>query len=157
MHMRNAIKLVGLVSMLALSACGDKGDDLGPFLGTWQPTSGTLTAVCQGYTYTASLSDNVIWRPGVSSDLVQTVPGNSCAFMADVKGSTALGLPGQNCTSSDGTGGQQTIAFTGYTFVISPDGHTATENASGSVTFFADGATVPCSLNETGSYQKIGS
>lgn len=154
--MRNAIKIVGLLSALALSACGgDKGEDVGMFIGTWQPTSGTMTEVCQGATYTDSLT-NVTWSAGVSSDLVQPVANGVCALMADVRGATATGVPGQSCSASNGSGGTVMMTFGGYTFVVSPDGRTATENASGNITYFSGGETLPCTFNETGSYQKIG-
>jgi len=151
--MRNAMKMFGLLSALVLSACGgDKGEDLGQFIGTWQPISGMLTANCQGYTATASLS-NVTWSMGVSSDLVQSTAGSTCAMMADVNGATASGVPGQTCTSPDGS---ETTTVAGYTFVVGPDGRTATENGSGSITVFSGGVAIPCTFNETGSYQKIG-
>jgi hypothetical protein len=154
MQMRNAIKMVGLALTLALSACGgDNGEDLGRFVGTWQPTSGTLNLVCQGQLYTDSVTSNLTWRTGVSSDLVQTADGSPCAITADVNGATATGVPGQACAAP---GGQQTTTFAAYTFVVSPDGRTAAENTSGSITFFSQGASVACTFNETASYQKIG-
>jgi hypothetical protein len=76
--------------------------------------------------------------------------------MADVTNATASGIPGQTCSQSDGTGATSTLAFTGYTFVVATDGHTATENASGSVTLVVSGASLVCSISETGSYEKIG-
>jgi hypothetical protein len=157
MHMRNAIKMVGLVSALALSACGgDKGDDLNQFVGTWQATSGTATVVCQGYTYTPAVTGTVVWSAGVSSDLVQTDSSGTCSLTADVRGYTALGAPGKSCTAPDGAGGIQTTTYASYTFVVSPDGHTGSENSSGQITFVDQGASVVCTFNETGSYQKIG-
>lgn len=151
--MRNAITMVGLLLGITLSACGgDKGDDLATFIGTWQPTAGAVTEICQGYTYTNSLS-NLTWTAGVSSDLVQT--DGSCALLANVSGATATGIPGQSCSGA-ASGGTATLTFGGYTFVVSPDGHTATENASGNITYVVDGATIPCTLNETGSFHKIG-
>jgi hypothetical protein len=151
--MRNAMKMFGLLSALALSACGgDKGEDLGQFLGTWQPISGAMTMTCQGYAYTFSLG-NVTWNMGVSSDLLQSAMGNTCAIMADVNGATASGVSGQTCSSPDGS---ETMTIAGYTFVVAPDGRTGTENASGGITLFDGGAAIPCTFNETGSYQKIG-
>ena len=154
--MRNAIKMVGLVSVLALSACdGDKDEDLGRFVGTWQATSGMLTAVCDGYTFTSALSGNIVWGEGIGSDLLQTDQGGTCSMMADVRGLTASGVPGKSCTGPDGAGGVQTVTYSTYTFVLSPDGHTATENASGQVTFVDQGVSLVCTFNGTGSYQKI--
>lgn len=150
--MRNAIKMLGLVSALVLSACGgDKGDDLGRFIGTWQPTSGTVTEVCPGYTFNATLTSTT-WRAGLSSDLVSTDALGACSLTADVAGSTASGTPGTSCANADGT---FRATFNSYTFVVSPDGHTASENASGTMVYVDGGATIPCSFNETGSYQKI--
>ena len=155
--MRNAIKMVGLLSALALSACGgDKGDDLNQFVGTWQATSGTWTIVCQGYTYTGSVTGTFIWSAGIGSDLVQTDSSGSCSLMADVRGFTASGTPGKSCTQPDDSGGVRTTTYSTYTFVVSPDGHTGAENSSGQMTFAAQGASVVCTFNETGSYQKIG-
>ncbi len=155
--MRNAIKMVGLVSALALSACGgDKGDDLGRFVGTWQATAGTGTTVCPGYAPSTSvLTGNAVFREGLSSDLVVSTAIISCPVLADVTNATASGTPGQNCITSDGAGGTSTLTFTSYTFVVSPDGHTASENSSGQFTVVDQGVSVVCSFNETGSYQKI--
>ncbi|HXU02469.1 MAG TPA: hypothetical protein VN903_16005 [Polyangia bacterium] len=157
--MRNAIKMFGLVSVLALSACGGSGDRngeaFGRFVGTWQETSGTTTEVCPGYpasTYQATGS--MTWNRGVSSDLVTIDPSLGCPIMADVSGATATGVSAPCTFAIDG--GSATVTWTAYTFVISPDGHTATENASGSFTYVVDGATIPCTFNGTGSYQKIG-
>ena len=48
--MRHTIKMLGLVFVLAISACGgERGDNLGRFVGTWRPTSGTATTICPGY------------------------------------------------------------------------------------------------------------
>ena len=155
--MRYAIKMVGLVLALALSACGgDAGDGVERFVGTWKSTSGSGTTVCPGYApFTTAASGTAVWSAGISSDLVMTNPGDGCVTLADVSGSTAIGLPGQTCTAPDGAGGVSTVALTGYTFSISPDGHTATENASGTVTFVSEGITVVCSASGTMSYQKI--
>jgi hypothetical protein len=156
MQMRNAIKTVGVVLALTLSACGgDKGDDLGRFVGTWRPTAGTITTVCPGYTpSTDPVTEGIAWSPGVSSDLVASDAG--CAIMANVAGSTATGAPGLACSGAVGDGVVATLTLTSYTFVVSPDGHTATENESGGISYVADGATLPCTFNETASYQKIG-
>lgn len=152
--MRNAIKMLGLVSALVLSACGgDKGDDLGRFVGTWQATSGTITQICAGYTFTDTITTSETWQTGLTSDLVSTDAIEGCAVEADVNGSTASGTPGKTCASPDGA---MTVTIHSYAFVISPDGRTATENASGNIAYIESGATIPCSFNVTAAYQKIG-
>lgn len=156
--MRHTIKILSLVSVLALSACDDGGEAkaYGRFVGTWRTTSGTSTTACPGYApSTESFAGTLTWSPGVGSDLVMTDPASSCVTLADVAGSTATGLPGQTCSGSDGAGVVYTVSLTGYTFVISPDGHTATENASGALSIVVEGATVVCSINSTGAYQKV--
>src|SRR3954469_15036647 len=155
--MRRAIKMLGLASVLSLSACGGEGGErFERFLGTWRVNAGTVTTACPGYpSNTGALTGSASWSAGISSDLVSMNALTPCSLMADVTGSTASGLPGQNCTDSDGVGGTATSTFAGYTFVLSPDGHTATENSSGQITFVDQGVTLLCSFNETGSYQKI--
>jgi hypothetical protein len=158
MHMRHAIKMFGLVLVLALSACdGDEADRLGLFVGTWQATAGTVTTICPGYApFTEPLTGNAVWSRGVTSDLLSTPALVLCPLLANVTASTAAAIPGQTCTQSDGAGGAATVAYAGYTFVVSPDNRTAREDASGQVTYTAEGAIVVCSFNATGSYQKIG-
>ena len=155
--MRNAIKMLGLVSLLALSACGgESGNRFNRFVGTWNATAGTITEVCPATgTYTDSVTGNVVWSSGVSSDLVSTSESVPCPLMANVSGSTASGVANQICTAPDGTGVTSTVTIASYTFVVSPDGHTATENASGQATYVVQGATIACTFNESGSYQKI--
>jgi len=156
--MRYAITVFGLVSVLALSACDGDGEsrDYGRFVGTWRATSGTITTICPGYAPTTEpFTGTLTWSAGVSSDLVMA-DASGCVTQADVAGATATGLPGQTCSSSDGAGGVYTASLTGYTFVVSPDGHTATENSSGTLTFVGQGISVVCSVNTAGAYQKIG-
>ena len=154
--MRHTIKILALVLGLGLSACEEPENPSGKFVGTWRATSGTVTTLCPGYeAITDPLNGSLTWAVGVSSDLVGTDPGSACPTLADVNGGTATGLPGQTCSGSDGAGGVYTVSVTSYTFVVSPDGRTATENQSGTLMAVLDGATVVCSVNASGSYQKI--
>ena len=125
-------------------------------MGTWRPVSGTVTTSCPGYAVdTSPITENLIWSPGVGADLIAT-DSTSCSLMANVTSATAASVPGQSCTGPDGQGGTYTSAFSGYTFVISPDGRTATENGSGQLTLVGGGATLICSFTGTASYEKIG-
>src|SRR3954468_16470059 len=148
--MRHAMKMLGLVSVLSLSACGGAGGErFGTFLGTWRANAGTITRACPGYqSTTEALTGSASWRAGISSDLVSMTALTSCPLLADVTGSTASGALGQSCTEADGAGGSATVTFAGYTFVLSPDGHTATENSSGQITVVEQGVTLVCSFNE---------
>ena len=155
--MRHTIMMLGMTMAMAASACGSEsgGDQLTRFVGTWRPVSGTTTTSCPGYTpETRSVATNLIWSTGVGADLVSA--DGECVLMADVTNATAAGVPGQSCTIPDGQGGTYTLAYGGYTFVISPDGRTATENGSGQVTFVGGGATLICTFTGSASYEKIG-
>jgi len=156
--MRHKLKMLGLVLGMTLSACdgGGEPNTVGKFVGTWRATAGTVTNTCPGYAAeTQSLTGNTTWNQGISSDLVSTTALFSCPLMADVAASTATGLPGQSCAEADDAGATANVMLTGYTFVLSPDGRTATENASGQITYTVQGAILVCSFNESGSYQKI--
>jgi hypothetical protein len=156
--MRHTIMMLGMTMAMAASACGSEpgGDAFARFVGTWRPVSGTTTTSCPGYTpETRPVTTNLNWRAGVGADLVST-DDSSCALMADVTSATAAGVPGQSCTIPDGQGGTYTLAYAGYTFVISADGRTATENGSGQLTFVGGGATLICTFTGSASYEKIG-
>ncbi|MEP6654830.1 MAG: hypothetical protein ABJA82_15815 [Myxococcales bacterium] len=128
------------------------GKDLSRFIGTWKPTSGTLTTTCAGQSSTDAVTDNTVWAAGISSDLVQT--DGSCALMANVTGSTASALPSQSCTQMSGTT-TATLSTTAYTFSLSADGQTATESGSGILSGNSGGVAVSCSISITAAYQKI--
>jgi hypothetical protein len=125
---------------------------LSRFVGTWHPTSGTITVTCSGVAQTESVVDNLSWGAGVGADLVQT--SGTCVLKANVTSSTAAALPSQSCTETAGTT-TLTISFAAYTFALSADGLTATESASGSAVINDSGLTVTCTYSETASYQKI--
>lgn len=149
-----AIAFLGLL-LQACSSGGGSGS-VGRFTGTWHPTSGTVTTTCPGFTPDVeSVTDNLVWSKGISSDLVSTDPNTSCVLNADITGSTAAGS-GQPCTIPDGQGGTFTITITGYTFSLSADGQVAQESGSGTAVENNGGITLTCTLSETASYTKIG-
>jgi hypothetical protein len=155
--MRNAIGMVGLAMGLALSACGETGDDVGPFVGTWHPTSAMLRKACPGAVpSTENVVRDVLWSAGINSDLVSTTPLTPCRLRADVADATAFGLPDDKCTQSDGAGGTSTVIFNRYTFTVSLDGRTATESAAGQITRVDQGVATGCAFEAAGSYQKVG-
>jgi hypothetical protein len=142
---------------LFLQACGGSdGGSVTRFTGTWHPTSGTVTKTCPGLAPdTSSVTSNLIWSKGISSDLVSTNAATSCVLNADISGSTASGM-GPPCASSDGLGGTLTLTITAYTFALAADGQTATENGSGTAVDNNGGQSLTCMVSETASYQKTG-
>ena len=130
--MRDTIKMLGLVIVLALSACGGGQGDNSAGLSVAAGDVGNGQRGFPGLrASTVPVSGNLVWGSGVTSDLISTEPNGACAMMADVNGATASGVPGQSCTGPDGIGGLSTVTFDGYTFMISADGQTATENMWG--------------------------
>jgi hypothetical protein len=157
MHMRNAIGMIGLATGLVLSACGETGDGVDQFVGTWRPVSGTVRKGCPGAVPTTENSvRDVLWSAGVNSDLVSTTPLTPCRLKADVANGTAFGLPDDKCTQPDGAGGTSTVIFNRYAFAVSLDGRTATESAAGQITRVDRSVATGCSFEATGSYQKVG-
>jgi hypothetical protein len=162
--MRTSIKALLVASLLSTGACGGGSDskDLPRFLGVWTPTAGTQTTNCGGQPNTTSISGNVTWSEGSTSDLIQPLPlDSSCIIHADVEGDTASSTSPVTCSAqgTDYYGGlvNTTVTLTAYTFALAADGKTATENFSGTIaqTDNSTGTSVTCTLTETaGSYQK---
>lgn len=161
--MRNTLKTLWVTLSLAAAACGGSdGKDLNKFIGVWAPTSGTYTQTCatdpaNSGIYQVTGTDT--WTTGTTSDLVQTVPGNACVFHADVSADTASGAPaGQTCTVNvtNGDAFTEVSTYSAYTFVVSPDGATATENYSGTLvlTDNTEGWFDNCTFTQTASYAK---
>lgn len=162
--MRNSIKALVVASLLTAGACGGgtDGKQMAAFVGVWSPTAGTTTVSCSGASKSSPVTTNVSWSLGTSSDLIQTTPDSSCVIHADVEGNTASGVGTQTCVfqSTDAYSGDPlstSVSLTAYTFVISSDDHTATENFSGTLlqTDNYTGLNTSCTYSETaGSYQK---
>jgi hypothetical protein len=157
MFMRNAIKMVGLVFVLALSACGEGGGggDVGPFVGTWRPTAGAIKRACPGETPTMeALARDLVWSVGNSSDLASITAVSPCRVKADVGDTTAIGVPDDNCRYAE-RAGTAMLTLSSYTFAIAPDGRSAVERAFGQTTGVEDGVAKSCAFEETGTYAKI--
>ena len=162
--MRNSFKTLLVASLLTAGACGggSDGKDLSRFTGIWTPTAGTQTESCGGTPSTSPITGNVTWSLGSTSDLIQNVfSAASCILHADVDGDTASVVGAATCmipgTDYYGYTVNNTVTLTAYTFALSADGKTATENFSGSILQTDNdlGSTTSCTFTETaGSYQK---
>jgi hypothetical protein len=138
---------------------GGTGKDLSKFEGVWSTVSATQNRTCQGQSDTFAPMGNITWSAGSSSDLIQTDSNDSCVIHANVSRSTASEAGAQTCTLNgvDANVGPYTATLTtsAYTFVLAPDGQTATENASGTIAYnFSTGESVTCTLSSTASYMK---
>lgn len=160
--MRNSFKTLLVASLLTAGACGggSEGKELSRFTGVWTPNAGTQTESCGGAPTTSTITGNVTWSLGSTSDLIQPLfAESSCIVHADVDGDTALVVGTTTCmlpgTDEYGNTVNNTVSLTAYTFALSADGRTATENFSGSILQTDDGSTTTCTFTETaGSYQK---
>jgi hypothetical protein len=157
--MRNSIKALLVTISLAGLSCGSNAKDLSHFIGVWSVASGTFTITCAGTPSTSQVTGTETWATSSTSDLVETIPGTTCVFHADVSANTATGLSSQLCTINGtdpayGTSYTEILTFVAYNFVVSPDGKTATENFSGNATYTESGSTQNCSFTQTASYTK---
>jgi hypothetical protein len=163
--MRDSVKALVMALSLASVTCGSSsgGKDIAKFVGVWAPASGTFTETCPGGsgTTTTLVTDTETWAMGSTSDLVQTIPGTSCVFHANISADTAAGVAGQTCTvntAATATADSFTdvLNISSYTFVISPDGMTATENYSGTdaETDNTTNLSGNCTFTQTASYTK---
>lgn len=163
--MRDSVKTFLVALSLVGAACGSSsgGKNVSGFVGVWSPASGTFTETCPGGngTTTTQVTATETWATGTSSDLVQTIPNTSCVFHADISASTATGVAGQTCTintpaTATSDSFTDVLSFTSYTFVISPDGMTATENYSGNLAETDNTLNLSgnCTFTQTASYTK---
>jgi hypothetical protein len=164
--MRKLLETLLIAFSLTAGACGgsEGGKDLEKFIGVWSPTSGTYNQLCptdDNNTFSAQVNTSDTWTKGATSDLVQSSPDDSFVLHADVSADTASASPtGQtyslNGTTSTGGPVTQTFTFTAYTFVISPDGLTASENFSQTLVmnFSAQGIVDNCTITQAASYTK---
>lgn len=151
--------LIGLTLTLGACGSGGGGGNVNKFVGVWGLSGGTFTFTCAGQATTSQATGNVTWAVGATSDLVQTIPDTQCVFHANVAGMTASGVPGQTCIVNTNTGGDSItdqLSFTAYTFSLSADGLTATENYSGNdaKTDNTSGASENCTFTQQASYSK---
>jgi len=158
--MRNTIKMVGLVFVLALAACGEGGGGgggggAGAFVGTWRPTAGAIKKVCPGAAPKMEpLAADVAWSTGTSSDLTSISPISPCRLKANVADMAAIGVPDDNCRYAE-RDGTSILTLNHYTFVIAPDGRSAEEIGLGKITLLQAGLATVCEFETTGTYVKI--
>ena len=154
---------------LTAAACGQAGADdlgsaddsvsareaIGPFAGTWHPTSGAVTKACPG---AAAVSEPVVvdltWSRGADAASLVTGDLNDCQFQANVTGTTASAASDQRCAVSDGAYDFTTTSFVRYTFSVSADGRTATEERAGTIQYPDSGAAAACSFTGTAVYER---
>jgi hypothetical protein len=159
--MGKSVKMILIGLTLTLGACGSGGGsgNINKFLGVWSPTGGMYTVTCAGTPQTSQVTDTETWVAGTTSDLVQTIPGTSCVFHADVTALTAVGVPNQTCQVDSvvqGVSVTDRLSFTAYTFSLSADGLTATESYSGTdnATNNSTGQSLNCTFTQQAMYAK---
>jgi hypothetical protein len=167
-----SIGVTTLLLVLGVTGCGPNGGPkpadaggvdaaadadpkgLARFIGTWNPTSGSVQLVCDGAVSASDITDPDIWVKGTASDLFQT---EGCQLEANLSGDVATALPAQTCDTTDQTGAAGTLTFTTYTFTLASSGSTAGESSSGTAVFTASTGTGSCTFTETAAYSKAGS
>jgi hypothetical protein len=151
--------LIGLTLTLGACSSGSGGGNINKFVGVWAPSAGTFTITCAGQSQTSLVTDTVTWTAGTTSDLVQTIPGTTCVFHADVTSLTATGVPGQTCNVESTSGGDSItdhLSISAYTFSLSADGLTGTESYSGTDTETDNttGQSINCTFSQQAMYSK---
>jgi hypothetical protein len=152
-----SVALVGLVGFVALATtaagCGDDGNNLAQFTGTWMYTASQGTLACPGQAVVqGTLGTNKQWAEGVSSALVDLSPlifdpTISCYFTFDVKDKVATIQAGQTCGFSDGAGGSIPDVPTSWTFTLL--------SATSAEETLATTVDTTCALTGTGQLKKV--
>ena len=155
--MSGRFMILGVVGLLGLAlaaiGCGDDGDDLTQFVGTWKYSSSTARFTCtDGTDISGPLTSSMKhWGGGVTSDLVDLT--TDCDYRFDVKNKQANIQKPQTCMFDDGsnTGSQATESPTSWLFTLLSA--TTAEEKLETVTTFVDG--VACTLTAGSMLDKI--
>ena len=142
--------LVGLALALVTVGCGDDGNDLSLFVGTWKYTTSNATFSCPGQTdQTGPLASMKHWGGGVKSALVDL--SSTCDYLFDVANKKATIQKDQTCTFDDGTGGLGIETPNSWVFTLLSA--TTADEVVNTVNTFSDGTA--CTLTATGTLDKI--
>jgi hypothetical protein len=111
---------VGLATAASALAtgCGDSGNGLAQFVGTWEYTGSIGTFACPGApTSAASFGGKKMWGQGISSDLVDLT--FTCDYRFDTADKIATIQPNQTCLLTDpSTGTTSTDMPSAWTFTL---------------------------------------
>ena len=144
--------LVGALAMgaaLLAAGCGGGGTDkTDPWVGTWSPTTGTLTVTCSnGGVATNPVNTPEAFTGSMTADLI--LVSDNCETRFDIVGDVATARAGQTCINPDGT----TIRITSWT--CSPQG---IESSAVSISGYVDPTTnapVTCTGTENATYTRL--
>ena len=134
--------LLGLA--LAAIGCGDDGNGLAEFEGTWKYIQSPAQFSCPGDpVQTGTFGTMKDWRQGVKSPLVDF--STNCNYRFDVKGKVASIQKSQTCDFFDNNGDPASEAPNSWVFTLTSA--TTAEEKVETVTTFIDG--VSCVLTAT--------
>ena len=153
-----SVALVGLVGFVALATnaggCGDDGNNLAQFTGTWSYTASMATLSCPGDTnpFQFTLGPSKQWGEGLSSALVDLSPAlldpsTSCYYGFDVKDKVLTIQAGQTCTITDINGSPHPEVPTAWTFTL-----LSASTAEEQLTAAIDSV---CTVTGTGTLKKV--
>lgn len=136
--------LIGLALALVNVGCGDDGNSLAEFQGTWKYIQSPAQFSCPGDpVQTGSFGTTKDWRQGVKSALVDF--STNCDYRFDVNGKVASIQKTQTCDLLDNNGDPASEAPNSWVFTLTSA--TTAEEKVETVTTFIDG--VSCTLTAT--------
>ena len=147
------LALLGLLGLaVATLGCGDDGNNLAEFVGTWKYTNTGVTFACPNQADTPiSLGNQKTFHLGIKSDLVDL--SSICDYRFDVSDKVAAIQKLQTCQFDDGSGNgtNATEAPTSWTFTL--NSATTAEEKLTTATTFIDGTI--CTIDGVAHLEKI--
>ena len=145
--------VVGLVGLaLASVGCGDDGNALSQFVGTWKYNVSNAHLTCtDGTDQTGALTAMKRWGRGVSSDLVDL--SRTCDYRFDVNDKKASIQRPQTCKFDDGSGTGSQATEMPNVWVFTLLSAISAEETMETVTTYID--TVSCTLTATSTLDKV--